>query len=280
MIDHRPSAPALAIGAPRFIGFSPQAQLVRERIRRIAASRATVLVTGETGTGKELVARAIHEESGRSEWVATAVTELCDGVLESELFGHERGAFTGAVARHAGLFEQADRGTLFLDEIGDAPPFLQAKLLRVLETGEVRPVGGGRVRRARPRVIVATHRDLDLLVRQGTFRRDLYYRVHQVSIHIPPLRERPTDVEPIARALLAELAQDEGMAPPPSSLQSLAPLALLGWPGNVRELRSVLLNALLAWDGVSLMGPHSFLEAWKTLHPEADASRACEGDSP
>jgi two-component system response regulator HupR/HoxA len=236
-------------------------------------------VTGETGTGKELVARAIHEESGRSEWVAAAVTELCDGVLESELFGHERGAFTGAVARHTGLFEQADQGTLFLDEIGDAAPFLQAKLLRVLETGEVRPVGGGRVRRARPRVIVATHRDLDLLVREGAFRRDLYYRIHQVSLHIPPLRERPTDVEPIARALLAELAQDEGLAPPLSSSQSLAPLASLEWPGNVRELRSVLLNALLAWDGVSLMDPHSFLEARKTLYPEM-ASLPREEDSP
>ena len=266
----------LAIGAARFIGFSPQAQLVRERIRRVASSRATVLVTGETGTGKELVARAIHEESGRSEWVAAAVTELCAGVLESELFGHERGAFTGAVAKHTGLFEQADQGTLFLDEIGDAPPFLQAKLLRVLETGEVRPVGGGRVRRTRPRVIVATHQDLDSMVRDGAFRRDLYYRIHQIWIHIAPLRERPTDVEPIARALLAELAQEEGVAPPSASPQSLARLASHGWPGNVRELRAVLLNALLAWDGLSLLDPDSFLEAWKTSHPSTESARRFE----
>jgi DNA-binding NtrC family response regulator len=208
-------------------------------------------VTGETGTGKELVARAIHEESGRPEWVAAAVTELCGGVLESELFGHERGAFTGAIARHAGLFEQADGGTLFLDEIGDAPPFLQAKLLRVLETGEVRPVGAGRVVRARPRLVVATHRDLESLVRDGAFRRDLYYRIRQVQVHVAPLRERPADVEPIARALLAELALEEGMAPPAPSADLLALLGSHPWPGNVRELRSVLLNALLAWDGAS-----------------------------
>ena len=210
--------------------------------------------------------------------MAAAVTELCDGVLESELFGHERGAFTGAVAKHTGLFEQADHGTLFLDEIGDSPPFLQAKLLRVLETGEVRPVGGGRVRRTRPRVIVATHRDLESMVRKGTFRRDLYYRVRQISIHLPPLRERLADLEPIARTLLAELANEEGHAPPPTSSQSVAALASHSWPGNVRELRSLLLNALLAWDGVSPLHPESLLEAWATLHalvePEARAGRA------
>jgi DNA-binding NtrC family response regulator len=255
-------AESIPIGASRFIGSSPQAELIRYRIRRVASSQATVLITGETGTGKELVARAIHEESGRAEFVAAAVTELCDGVLESELFGHERGAFTGAVTRHTGLFEQADQGTLFLDEIGDAPRFLQAKLLRVLETGEVRPVGGGRVRQTRPRVIVATHRDLESMVRDGTFRRDLYYRIRQISIHIPPLRERPADIEPIARTLLADLARDEGHAPPPMFPHAWTTLSSQAWPGNVRELRSVLLNALLSWDGVSALGSASPGEAW------------------
>jgi two-component system response regulator HupR/HoxA len=227
-------------------------------------------VTGETGTGKELVARAIHEESGRAEWVAAAVTELCDGVLESELFGHERGAFTGAVARHAGLFEQADGGTLFLDEIGDAPPFLQAKLLRVFETGEVRPVGAGRVVRTRPRLIVATHRDLESLVRDGVFRADLYYRIRQIPIHVPPLRERPADVEQIARTLLAQFANEEGITPPPVSPQLLALLASRPWPGNVRELRAVLLNALLAWNGDSTLGPDDLREAWQSWAPPAE----------
>jgi transcriptional regulator with GAF, ATPase, and Fis domain len=233
-------------------------------------------VTGETGTGKELVARAIHEESGRSEWVAAAVTELCDGVLESELFGHERGAFTGAVARHTGLFELADGGTLFLDEMGDAPPFLQAKLLRVLETGEVRPVGAGRTVRARPRLIVATHRDLESMLRDGLFRRDLYYRIRQISIHVAPLRERPTDVEPIARALLAELATEEGIAPPALSPELLTLLASRPWPGNVRELRSVLLNALLTWDGGSPLGPDVLHDAWKVWAPPAEPAPRSE----
>jgi hypothetical protein len=256
----------LPIGASRFLGFSLEAQRVRERIRRIASSRATVLVTGETGTGKELVARAIHEESGRADWVATAVTELCDGVLESELFGHERGAFTGAVAKHVGLFEQADQGTLFLDEIGDAPAFLQAKLLRVLETGEVRPVGALRVRRTMPRVIVATHRDLEAMVRAGTFRRDLYYRIRQLVVCIPPLRERATDLEPIARALLAELAHGEGIAPPPVSPELMATLRSHAWPGNVRELRSALLDMLLVWDGASPFG------ARPATHPPVEST--------
>jgi hypothetical protein len=268
----------LPIGASRFLGFSIEAQLVRERIRRIACSRATVLVTGETGTGKELVARAIHEESGRSEWVATAVTELCDGVLESELFGHERGAFTGAVAKHVGLFEQANQGTLFLDEIGDAPAFLQAKLLRVLETGEVRPVGAPRVRRTRPRVIVATHRDLEAMVRAGRFRRDLYYRIRQLVVCIPPLRERATDLEPIARALLAELAHEEGIAPPAVSQELLATLRSHAWPGNVRELRSALLDMLLVWDGDSPFGTRSPCTAWPATHPLSESAALAGSD--
>lgn len=274
---HRRKGAIPVIGASRFLGFSPQAQLIRNQIGRIAGSRATVLVTGETGTGKELVARAIHEESDRSGWVAAAVTELCGGVVESELFGHERGAFTGAIAKHTGLFEQADGGTLFLDEIGDAPLSVQAKLLRVLETGEVRPVGGDRPRLTHPRVIAATHRHLESMICDGSFRRDLYYRVRQTSIHIPPLRERPSDVEPIARALLAELAGEYGHAPPATTQGFFAGLTSQPWPGNVRELRSVLHNVLLSWNRVSALDADQVLEA-STAFGGSTSPAASRGD--
>jgi DNA-binding NtrC family response regulator len=251
----------------RFIGVSAEARNVRSLVQRIAGSSLTVLITGETGTGKELVARAVHDASGRSPWVALAVTELSEGIVESELFGHERGAFTGAVTRHAGLFEQADGGTLFLDEIGDAPATVQAKLLRVLETGEVRPVGGATPRRTHPRVIVATHRDLPLRVREGTFRRDLYYRIRQAHIHVPPLRERPDDVERIGRSIVGELCAEGGVATPEVSPRFLRALRGHPWLGNVRELRSVLQNALLSWDGRSPLDEDLLLDAVSQLEP-------------
>jgi DNA-binding NtrC family response regulator len=251
----------------RFIGASLEARNVRSLVQRIARSCLTVLITGETGTGKELVARAVHDVSGRSPWVGLAVTELSEGIVESELFGHERGAFTGAVTRHVGLFERADGGTLFLDEIGDAPPTVQAKLLRVLETGEVRPVGGATLRRTSPRVIVATHRDLPLMVREGTFRRDLYYRIRQVHIHVPPLRERPDDVDPIVRSIIGQLCLESGLAPPAVSEHLLRALRGHPWLGNVRELRSVLQNVLLSWDGRSPLDEELLLEAVSQLDP-------------
>ena len=254
-----------------FVGTSATATSVRSLVRRVAPSSLTILITGETGTGKELVARAVHAASGRSHWIGLAVTELSEGIVESELFGHERGAFTGAVGRHIGLFERANGGTLFLDEIGDAPAAVQAKLLRVLENGEVRPVGGVTPRTTRPRVIVATHRDLPLMVREGTFRRDLYYRIRQAHIHIPPLRERPDDVEPICRALLGQLCRGNDLAVPevpPSFFRSLRGHP---WLGNVRELRSVLQNVLLAWDGCSPLDAGLLLDAVSQLDPAFSA---------
>ena len=261
-------------GAERFLGTSPAARRVRRQIRRIGPTRASVLVVGETGAGKDLVARALHEESGRAPLRSLAVTELVETLLETEIFGHERGAFTGALASRAGLFEQAHRGTLFLDEIGDAPPSLQAKLLRVLETGELRRVGGDATRAVDVRIIAATHRDLESDVSSGRFRHDLFYRLRQAVIYIPPLRERPDDLDPIATLALRELAARADLRPPDLSREFLAALRAQPWPGNVRELRSVLQSVLLWWEGGAPLGPADLVDAQLALAP----SGCCGGD--
>jgi DNA-binding NtrC family response regulator len=263
-------------GAAEFVGLSVAAARVRARIERFGPLRTTALVLGETGVGKEVVARALHAESGRALWRSFAVTELAETLLEAELFGHERGAFTGAVAPRAGLFEQADGGTLLLDEIGDAPPALQAKLLRVLETGEVRRVGAsGAPRLVDVRVIAATHRDLPAEVRAGRFRRDLYYRLHQAVIAVPPLRERPDDVAARAPVFLREIAAAMGAPEPTASEAFLAALCAQPWPGNARELRAVLQSVLLWWDGRGPLAPDDLAEALLSLAPpEAGADAA------
>jgi DNA-binding NtrC family response regulator len=254
-------APARPRGAERFLGVSPAARHLRALIRRLAPLRASVLVLGETGVGKEVVARALHEESGLARLVPFAVTELAPGLLETELFGHERGAFTGALQSRAGLFEQAHGGTLLLDEIGDAPPALQAKLLRVLESGEVRRVGGAALRAVDVRIVAATHRDLAVEVRAGRFREDLYYRLAQATIAVPPLRERPADVDVLAADLLHQLAARSGAPTPVATPSFFAALREQPWPGNARELRAALQSALLWWDGVSPLEPADLLEA-------------------
>lgn len=195
------------VGAERLIGSSAGMRRVKASIRRFARSTTTILIHGETGTGKELVAQAIHEESGRGPFVSVSVPELSEGVLESELFGHTRGSFTGAVAARQGLFEGARGGTLFLDEIGDTPLPVQVKLLRALETREIRPVGGTSSRRVDVRIVAATNRDLAEMSRRGAFREDLFYRLRGATIHLPPLRARIGDIEMIAHALLAEIAE-------------------------------------------------------------------------
>jgi transcriptional regulator with GAF, ATPase, and Fis domain len=253
------------------VGASPAIRAVRAAIRRVARFSLTVSVQGETGTGKELVARAIHEESGRGPFVAVALPELSEGVLESELFGHRRGAFTGAVREHAGLFASASGGTLFLDEIGDAPPAVQAKLLRALESREVRPVGSSEARRADVRVVVATHRDLGDRVRSGAFREDLWFRVRGAVIRIPPLRARSMDLPALAGALLAEVARAASLPTPELSDAALALLARFPWRGNVRELRNVLENAVLWWGGEGSLGRGEILEAIASLNPALDA---------
>jgi len=265
-------------GADRLVGGSPGIRAVRTAIRRVARFSVSVLVQGETGTGKELVARAIHEESGRGPFVGISLPELSEGVLESELFGHRRGAFTGAVREHAGLFEAASGGTLFLDEIGDAPPAVQVKLLRALESREVRPVGSSAARRADVRVVAATHCDLGERVRAGAFREDLWFRVRGTVIRMPPLRARGIDLPALAGALLVEVARAASLPTPTLSSAALDLLALLPWRGNVRELRSVLENAVLWWSGEGALGRAELLEAIASLNPALDASEHAQAE--
>jgi len=220
------------------LGDSPAWREVLEMLPRIAASDLPVLIQGETGCGKELVARAVHALSGRRRegFVAHNCGATPDSLIESELFGHARGAFTGAVADRAGLFDAADGGTLFLDEIGDASPLLQMKLLRVLQEGEARRVGDTRVRRLDVRIVSATHRDLQDGVAAAGFRADLYFRLNAVRVALPPLRERGRDVLLLARHFLAAAAAACGAEPPDLSPELEARLLAHDWPGNVREL--------------------------------------------
>ena len=227
-----------ALEAPELIGEAPAWREVTAALPRIAASDLPVLVLGETGTGKELVARRLHALSARSRraFVAHNCGATPDTLIESELFGHARGAFTGAVADRAGLFDAADRGTLFLDEIGDASALLQMKLLRALQEGEARRVGETRVRRLDVRVVSATHRGLEEAVAAGGFRADLYYRLNAVRLRLPALRERGADVLLLARHFLARAAAAAGVEPPGIDPELAARLLRHRWPGNVREL--------------------------------------------
>jgi DNA-binding NtrC family response regulator len=272
---HLPAAPGAPRRAPRgagrLVGASQGMRSVRAAIRRVAASSVSVLVVGETGTGKELVARAIHDESGRGPFVSVSLPELSEGVLESELFGHRRGAFTGAHRDRTGLFEAAAGGTLFLDEIGEAPPAVQVKLLRALECREVRPVGASAPRRADVRVVAATHRDLEAAVHRGAFREDLWFRIRGAVIRIPPLRARPLDLPLLLDALLAEIARAPAVDRPTVDPSALELLARLPWRGNVRELRGLLENAVLGWDGAGPLGRGHFLEALASLSPTLGA---------
>jgi transcriptional regulator with GAF, ATPase, and Fis domain len=223
---------------------------VLDQAERAAAGRSTVVLTGETGTGKEQVARYIHEKSPRAAapFVALNCGALPEGLIESELFGHEKGAFTSADRRHIGRFELADGGTLFLDEIGDLPAPAQAKLLRVLQEREISRVGGTQSIRVNVRLIAATHRDLTTEVREGRFREDLFFRIHVVPIHLPPLRERPDDVEPLTRFFLDRFAREMGRLPRRVSADAWASLRTHQWPGNVRELEN-LIERLLVLGG-------------------------------
>jgi two-component system response regulator GlrR len=208
----------------------------------VAASECSVLVTGNTGTGKELLARAIHDASPRRDapFVSVNCSAIPDQLLESELFGHEKGAFTGAVARHEGLFQAADGGTLFLDEIGDMPLQLQAKLLRVLQDFQVRPVGATRSTRVNVRIVSATHQDLDANVADGSFREDLYYRLSVVPLHLPNLDERREDIAPIVDDLMARLCERNDWGRKRFSPEALRFLQTASWPGNIRQLANVV----------------------------------------
>jgi len=243
-------------GVTGVVGGSPAMRRLRESLRTYAPTSATVVVLGETGTGKELVARAVHTLSPRAKrpFVAANVAALPTPLLLSELFGHERGAFTGANVRHRGLFEQATTGTLFLDEIGELTAEAQAALLRVLETRTVRTVGAERERAVDVRLVVATHRDLAALVARRTFREDLYYRLNTLVLRLPPLRHRIRDVVDLGPHLLERLRSEVGER----ELDASALQALLdyGWPGNVRQLGNVLHRAAVQTSSPKLSARH------------------------
>ena len=223
-------------------------------IGALATNRAPVLVRGETGTGKELLARAIHfnSDAASEPFVAVNCTAVPEALLESELFGHLRGSFTGATSDRRGRFELAGRGTIFLDEIGDTSPAFQTKLLRVLQDREFYPVGGERPRRTEARVIAATHRPLEQLVREGAFREDLYFRLRVVELVVPPLRERRDDIGPLAEHLLAKAGRELGKEGIALTSDALRSLAAYDWPGNVRELENTLTRALVNARGSTI----------------------------
>lgn len=244
------------LGKRQLIGSSPAMKQLFAHIDRVAASETRVCILGETGTGKELVARAIHEKSVRRD--SAFVTLNCAAVpaelIESELFGHERGAFTGAGARHIGKFEQAHGGTLFLDEIGDMPLSMQAKLLRALEEGEVERVGGDKPAKVDVRVLVATHRNLEELVSQNSFRRDLFHRIYVFPLVLPPLRERLEDFPELVRHFSGQVAAQNGWKERIFAQDAIAALQRYSWPGNVRELRNVVERLVLLAGGDTVTG--------------------------
>jgi len=227
---------------PGFVGSSSAMRALLEMIGKVARSTLPVLVTGETGTGKELVARSVHEASGRGPFVPVNCAALPEHLLESELFGHERGAFTGADKVKTGLFEEAQGGTLFLDEVGELPAPLQPKLLRALEEGEIRRVGATRPIHVDVRLVAATNRDLEEEVAAGRFREDLFWRLNGLALHVPPLRERPADIPALVEHYLARFAADR-LGAARMTPEALTLLASYPWPGNVRELRSVVERA-------------------------------------
>ncbi|HST60008.1 MAG TPA: sigma-54 dependent transcriptional regulator [Longimicrobium sp.] len=240
------------------VGSSPALVDAFKTVGRVAGSDATVLVTGESGTGKELVARALHAASGRAggPFVAVNCAAIPEDLLESELFGHERGAFTGAIARKVGRFERANGGTLFLDEIGDMSLVLQAKILRALQEREIERLGGEERIRLDVRVVAATHRDLPSLIASGDFREDLFYRLAVVKLHLPALRERPGDVRALALHYAARFAAEHGRALRGIADEAMRSLEAHAWPGNVRELRNVLERAVLLAPGDVLQVDH------------------------
>jgi DNA-binding NtrC family response regulator len=241
---------------PNIIGSSPAMQAVFETVLQVAPSRASVLITGESGTGKELVAAAIHEHSPRANrpFVKLHCAALAETLLESELFGHERGSFTGAVARRDGRFQQADGGTLLLDEIAEISAGVQVKLLRFLQEHEFERVGGNQTIKVDVRIVAATNRDLLQRVRDGLFREDLYYRLNVVSIEMPPLRARPTDIALLAMTFLKRFARDNQKTITGFTDEALERLSKYAWPGNVRELENAIERAVVVARG-DLIGP-------------------------
>jgi formate hydrogenlyase transcriptional activator len=242
----------------QIVGKSPALEAVLDQVVKVAPSDSSVLVLGETGTGKEVIARAIHNLSGRCgrPFVRLNCAAIPLDLLESELFGHERGAFTGAIARRIGRFEMADTGTLFLDEIGDLPMSLQPKLLRVLQEQEFERLGSSTSQRVNVRLVTATHRDLPELVRQNRFRLDLFYRLHVLPIHLPALRERREDIVPLVMHFVEVYSQRMGKSIRRVSPQTMKAFKSYTWPGNIRELQNLVERAvIMSSDGGELANP-------------------------
>ncbi|NFV79899.1 nitrogen regulation protein NR(I) [Magnetospirillum aberrantis] len=260
------------------IGRSPAMQEIYRTLARLMGTDLTVMITGESGTGKELVARALHNYGKRRNgpFVAINMAAIPRELIESELFGHEKGAFTGATQRAAGRFEQAEGGTLFLDEIGDMPPEAQTRLLRVLQEGEYTTVGGRTPIRANVRIVAATHRDLTQLIRQGLFREDLFYRLNVVPIRLPPLRERAEDIPELVRHFLS-LAAQEGLPAKTIDAQAMDRLKRHRWPGNVRELEN-LVRRLAALYSQEVIGIEVIEAELAGGMPTVDAMGAVEGE--
>jgi DNA-binding NtrC family response regulator len=245
-------------GFHNLIGKSPAMQEIYSKIEQVADSRTTVMITGESGTGKELVARAIHYNSARRDrpFVALNCAALPETLIESELFGHEKGSFTDATARRVGQFELAHTGTLFLDEIGDLSPTTQAKLLRVLQEREFTRIGGVQPIKVDVRIVAATNKTLDELVRRGTFREDLYYRINVISLYLPPLRERGEDVALLAKHFLSKRNEEDKRPAQDFSKEALELICRYAWPGNVRELQNVIEQAVLWSQGAAIVPDH------------------------
>ena len=260
---------AIAPGGERLVGRSPALLEIFKTIGKVALRNVPVLITGESGTGKELVAHAIHAASPRADgpFVVINAAAIPRELLESDLFGHERGSFTGAVDSRPGRFREANGGTLFLDEIGDMPVELQAKLLRVLQSGEVSSVGGRQVEHVDVRIVAATHRELDAEVRAGRFREDLLYRLRVVPVHIPPLRERPEDIGLLARTFTSRYAAELSEGPAVLADASIARLGEHTWPGNVRELENAIKRALVLHSG-GILTPDDFAFLDHTGEPD------------
>jgi len=235
------------LGKHEIVSTGATMRRVMAQVDRVAASETRVCIFGETGTGKELVARTLHERSARA--AAPFITMNCAAVpaelIESELFGHEKGSFTGAAARHLGKFEQAQHGTIFLDEIGDMPLTMQAKLLRVLEEGEVERIGGDRAIAVDIRVVVATHRDLEALTREGKFRQDLFHRIYVFPLRLPPLRDRREDIPALVEHFVAQVSATNNWKPTKFTADAIAALQQHTWPGNIRELRNAVERLML-----------------------------------
>ena len=250
-------------GFDNIIGSNPDVQRAYVTAARAAATNATVLILGETGTGKEYLARTIHYQSNRADgpFVKVNCTALPENLLESELFGHEKGAFTNAIARHIGRFELAHRGTIFLDEIGDVPASVQTKLLRVLQEKQFERVGGSETLTVDVRVIAATNRDLEDAMRKKEFRDDLYYRLAVISLNLPPVRERGADIEVFARHFLAAYVDETGKRVRRFSDEALTELKAYHWPGNIRELENAVERAVILCNGETIRPEHLMLSS-------------------